>query len=65
MRREGKTFQLHFGGGHVLGLQLMLYGQMQIKAAAVKPIIPTNRNYIPNEKLHYSPLMEIDYKDHL
>jgi formamidopyrimidine-DNA glycosylase len=27
--REGKTLQLHFGGGHVLGLHLMLHGQIR------------------------------------
>ncbi|MES2454774.1 MAG: DNA-formamidopyrimidine glycosylase family protein [Bacteroidota bacterium] len=28
--REGKTLQLHFGGGNVLGLHLMLHGQIQL-----------------------------------
>ncbi|MEJ2880965.1 Fpg/Nei family DNA glycosylase [Pedobacter sp. GR22-6] len=27
--REGKTLQLHFGGGNVLGLHLMLHGQLK------------------------------------
>lgn len=28
VRREGKTLQLHFGGGNVLGLHLMLHGRL-------------------------------------
>lgn len=28
--REGKTLQLHFGGGNVLGLHLMLHGEIQL-----------------------------------
>lgn len=28
--REGKTLQLHFGGGNVLGLHLMLHGQLHL-----------------------------------
>jgi len=28
--REGKTLQLHFGGGNVLGLHLMLHGAIQL-----------------------------------
>lgn len=28
--REGKTLQLHFSGGNVLGLHLMLHGQLQL-----------------------------------
>lgn len=28
--REGKTLQLHFGGGNVLGLHLMLHGELQL-----------------------------------
>jgi len=28
--REGKTLQLHFGGGNVLGLHLMLHGALQL-----------------------------------
>ena len=30
--REGKTLQLHFGGGGVLGLHLMLHGEIQLVA---------------------------------
>ncbi|RZK81914.1 MAG: formamidopyrimidine-DNA glycosylase [Pedobacter sp.] len=28
--REGKTLQLHFGGGNVLGIHLMLHGEMKL-----------------------------------
>ena len=28
--REGKTLQLHFGGDHILGLHLMLHGEIQL-----------------------------------
>lgn len=28
--REGKTLQLHFGGGNVLGLHLMLHGELRL-----------------------------------
>jgi formamidopyrimidine-DNA glycosylase len=28
--REGKTIQLHFGGGNVLGLHLMLHGELRL-----------------------------------
>ncbi|HKG07463.1 MAG TPA: DNA-formamidopyrimidine glycosylase family protein [Pedobacter sp.] len=30
VQREGKTLQLHFGGGNVLGLHLMLHGEIQV-----------------------------------
>lgn len=30
VQREGKTLQLHFGGGNILGLHLMLHGEIQL-----------------------------------